>query len=42
MAHLAKKIPDLCVGCMAKPSWCWDRVWCGITDSDIFRSFRFQ
>ena len=30
------------VRCTAKPSWCWNRVACGITDSDIFISFRFD
>jgi len=22
--------------CYTYPSWCWNRVWCDITDSDIF------
>ena len=30
------------VRCIAKPSWCWNRVWCDTTDSDIFISFHFD
>jgi len=30
------------VRCIAKPSWCWNRVSCGITDFDIFIGFRFD
>jgi len=24
------------IRCCTQLCWCWKRVWCGITDSDIF------
>ena len=30
------------VRCYTQPCWCWNRVWCGITDYDIFINIYFK